>query len=192
MYLFGLGGYAYAGKDTEGNILLNIANRNDDWMLVLGRIGVGVNLMVATPMMALPCRENLLEVVEIFMGKEEEVDVTLIGEQTALLRDEPIQKDPVFWNPLVHYGSTLLIILTCYAGASQAESVAVVWSLCGSSMAFLIAFILPTAYYLVIQRREHVPNSRAWVIFCWILLPVACLSAVACTIQTVARMVFER
>jgi amino acid permease len=190
MYLFGLGGYAYAGKQTQGNILLNIAHRNDDWMLVLGRVGVGINICVATPMMLLPCRENLLEVVEIVMGKEDQVDVTVIGEQTALLRDEPIQKDPVFYNPLVHYGSTLLIVVLCYVGAYQADSVAVVWSLCGSSMAFLIAFILPAVYYLQIQQREHVPNNRAWVVFCWILLPMACLSAVACTVQTVIRVVF--
>lgn len=43
MYLFGLGGYFYAGIHTQGNILLNIATRHDDFMFVLGRLGVGIS-----------------------------------------------------------------------------------------------------------------------------------------------------
>ena len=41
MYLFGLGGYMFAGSDTQGNILLNVTLQ-DDWMFVLGRIGCGL------------------------------------------------------------------------------------------------------------------------------------------------------
>ena len=143
--------------------------------------------MMATPMMVLPCRENLLEILEICLGKEQEIDTTVIGEQTALLREEPIQKDPIFYNPWIHYGSTAVIMIVTYLGAAAVPSVAIVWSLCGSSMAFLIAFILPAAFYLQIQRREQVPDSQGWVIFCWILLIVSAICAVACTIQTISQ-----
>lgn len=135
--------------------------------------------------MVLPCRENLLEVVEILLGKEEALETTVIGEQTALLRQEPIQKDAVLQNTWIHYGSTFGIMLVTYLGAAIVPSVAIVWSLCGSSMAFLIAFILPAAYYLQIERREHVPNNQGWVVFCWVLLVVSVLAAIACTIQTI-------
>lgn len=148
--------------------------------------------MMATPMMTLPCRENLLELVEVFIGKEQELETTLIGEQTALLRDKPFQNDAVFSNPWVHFGSTLMIVALTYLAAAAVPSVAVVWSLCGSSMAFLIAFILPTAYYIQIQRREHVPRNRGTVIFCWILLFVSVLAAIACTVQTVMAAVATR
>ena len=139
--------------------------------------------------MTLPCRENLLEVIEIVLGKEDEVETTTIGEQTALLRDEPIQKDEVFRNPWMHYGSTFGIIAITYLGAAAVPSVAIVWSLCGSSMAFLIAFILPAAYYLQIQRREHIPDRQGWVSFCWTLLVFSTVGAVACTIQTVVQTI---
>lgn len=44
MYLFGLGGYIYAGAATEGNILLNITTtRSDDPMFIVGRFGVGIS-----------------------------------------------------------------------------------------------------------------------------------------------------
>ena len=49
MYLFGLGGYVYAGIETQGNILLNIASRNDDFMFILGRIGVGITSKFVLP-----------------------------------------------------------------------------------------------------------------------------------------------
>lgn len=42
MYLFGLGGYAYAGPETKGNILLNVSTISGDWMFLLGRIGCGI------------------------------------------------------------------------------------------------------------------------------------------------------
>lgn len=58
-------------------------------------------------------------------------------------------------NPYAHYGSTLLIIGSCYWGAVRAPGVAFVWSLCGSSMAFLIAFILPAACYIQIHKNRQ-------------------------------------
>lgn len=140
--------------------------------------------------MALPCRENALEILDILAGNEQQVDVTVIGEQTALVREEPIQADPVFRNHWIHYGSTLVIIATCYLGAALVPSVAIVWSLCGSCMAFLIAFILPTLYYLVIRKKEHLSLDTTWgrVAFSWIVLVTSIVSAVLCTINTIARM----
>ena len=38
----------------------------------------GGTVMMATPMMVLPCRENLLEVWEICQGKEDEIETCCI------------------------------------------------------------------------------------------------------------------
>jgi hypothetical protein len=88
MYALGFGGYYYAGSETQGNILLNVPtsrrhagggggdgdedeDEHDDdrageyYLFLLGRIGCGTTLMLAMPMMALPCREALLEVVDV-------------------------------------------------------------------------------------------------------------------------------
>lgn len=84
MYAFGFGGYYYAGSETQGNILLNVpisrrrvggdgGDDNDDYddhageyyLFLLGRIGCGTTMMLGLPMMALPCREALLEVVDV-------------------------------------------------------------------------------------------------------------------------------
>jgi amino acid permease len=189
MYLFGLGGYVYAGIDTKGNILLNVKSYSEDSAFLLGQIGMGITLLVATPVMTIPCRENLLEVAEICMGKENEVETTLIGEQTALLRQEPIQKDPLLQNPVWHYGSTVFIVLVTYSIAVAVPGVAVVWSLCGSCMAFLVAFILPAAYFLKITQREHLESANhCRTLFCILLLGISAVSAVACTLQTALQL----
>eukprot|EP00581_Thalassiosira_minuscula_P009196 CAMPEP_0183707506 /NCGR_PEP_ID=MMETSP0737-20130205/4062_1 /TAXON_ID=385413 /ORGANISM="Thalassiosira miniscula, Strain CCMP1093" /LENGTH=578 /DNA_ID=CAMNT_0025935193 /DNA_START=269 /DNA_END=2002 /DNA_ORIENTATION=+ len=75
MYAFGLGGYAYGGSQTKGNILLNVpmARTQENgaidvnyYLFLLGRVGCGITIMIALPMNLLPCREALLEVVDVW------------------------------------------------------------------------------------------------------------------------------
>ena len=73
MYTFGLAGYLYAGSNTQGNILLNVpmekqvGEDNGEYFLFLfGRIGCGTTIVFAMPLMALPCREALLEIVDVW------------------------------------------------------------------------------------------------------------------------------
>mmetsp|Transcript_31343 Transcript_31343/g.66522 ORF Transcript_31343/g.66522 Transcript_31343/m.66522 type:complete len:643 (-) Transcript_31343:92-2020(-) len=77
MTLFGTGGYLYAGADVEGNILLNVpmgrsggdVDDEEYWLFLLGRVGCGTTLMLAMPLMALPCREALLEVIDVLFHR---------------------------------------------------------------------------------------------------------------------------
>ncbi len=77
MTLFGIGGYLYAGADVEGNILLNVpmdrsrgnVDEEEYWLFLLGRVGCGTTLMLAMPLMALPCREAFLEVIDVLFHR---------------------------------------------------------------------------------------------------------------------------
>ena len=81
-----------------------------------------------------------------------------------------------FW----HCFSTLLIVGFCYFAAISVPGVGFVWSLCGSSMAIMIAFIVPTACYLKIREHKNVnPRSVAAIV----LLIISCFAAVLCTYQ---------
>jgi len=182
MYLFGLCGYLYAGEKTEGNILINIANDTTDWMFFIGRIGCGITIMLAMPMMLLPCRESLLEVLDALF-----VQVIKVTERTPLNHRLMMQTPTIGnRNPYVHYGTTLAIVIVTYLGAVVAPGVALVWSLCGSSMAFLISFILPSACYLEIGNGM----DSDYRIFSSALLIIAVVGAIACTIQTLFGIVF--
>ena len=65
--IFGLAGYLYAGMETDGNILKNCETAGD-FNLLLGKLGCGIMVVLAIPMMMLPCRECLLEVVDVLVN----------------------------------------------------------------------------------------------------------------------------
>jgi len=76
MYAIGFCGYLYAGGAVEGNILLNVpigVNQEEDneqiWLFTAGRIGIGVTITLAMPLMALPCRDSLLEIIDVWFHR---------------------------------------------------------------------------------------------------------------------------
>jgi len=254
MYMFGLGGYLYAGGSTQGNILRNVQvgrvegeDIEEYYLFLLGRIGIGLTIMLAMPLMSLPCREALLEVVDIYFHQshhqsgnnngldnvnstsnieednscwkifhrlnkaETEYDAIITTEDevkeiipppvsemgprrqsrlSLVIRHDPIQSDYIFRNTALHYGSTLLITITCYLGAVAVQGVAVIWGFIGSSFGFLIAFILPCGCFVVIESA--VPTSLddkgdrhdKWIKVAWVILVCSVIGAIVCTINS--------
>lgn len=188
--LFGMSGYLYAGVDTDGNILNNIS-ASGDWLFFLGRLGCGITIILAMPMMLLPCRESLLEVLDVAVNGPH---VMPVGEETPLLptnSDATTTRRHLNDEPWIHYLATFGIAFSCYVIAKHVPGVAFVWSLLGSFMAFLIAFFLPAACYLQIQRRKY-PKARneseSWIWLSWVLLVASTIGAVACTVHTTIRL----
>jgi len=251
MYLFGLGGYLLYGSSIQGNVLLNIPivkSSDEDveeyWLFLLGRIGCGTTLILGMPLLALPCRDALLEVVDVLFHRshhrssedydysssnannndslfwkllhklnknetiqdatittEDEVEIVFPddggatpeqkspllsamspGRNSILIRQDPIQRDWVFRNSMMHYGSTLLIVMCCYIGATKVKGVAEIWSLIGSSLAFLIAFILPFGCFIVIENGvEGKDRHDGWIKAATVMLVLSIVGAVVCT-----------
>eukprot|EP00986_Skeletonema_menzelii_P019549 scaffold28406_cov143-Skeletonema_menzelii.AAC.1 len=254
MYFFGLGGYLLYGSSIQGNVLLNIPiakipdeDMEEYWLFLLGRIGCGTTLMLAMPLMALPCRDALLEVVDVLFHRshhrsadsnldanndtllwrmlhklnrnesiddaaittEDEVDEIIVtdevtttperrnsplmhmspGRNSILIRKDAIQRDWVFRNSMIHYGSTLMIVVCCYIGATKVEGVAEIWSLIGSSLAFLIAFILPFGCFIVIENGvEGSDRHDGWIRAAVVMLVLSVVGAVVCTWNRFASM----
>lgn len=92
-------------------------------------------------------------------------------------------------SSLLHVVSTLMIVSTCYVGAVAAPGVAFVWSICGSSMAFLIAFIFPAMCYIKV-RAKHKGHFNRRILASWLMLGFAIVGCAACTVQTLWRMFF--
>ena len=218
MTVFGVAGYAYvvgSGKETsvvvQGNILLNCeeeqqSSPGSDLLLWMGRVGCGITIMLAMAMMLLPCRDSLLEVLDIVActgtRNDRQNGNTIVSEDTPLVglsqgEGQVVIKPPSLSEiPTVHYGSTLLIVLVCYVSAVKAPGVAIVWSLCGSSMAFCIAFMLPTACFLQIwdkqsmQLQEQTETPQLiQKLLAWVLLVTSVVAAIVCTTQTIESMV---
>jgi amino acid permease len=212
--VFGVAGFLYAGKNTDGNILNNCDASGNDRFLLLGKVGCGITVVLAMPMMLLPCRASLLEVLDVLVHgphktpvEKEEENQTLIAahddsnpgygsippEQQPTTKDAKQQRTMIVItdNTLVHYVSTLLIVLTCYVVAINVPGVAIVWSIIDCFMGYLLSFMLPCACYLRIQTRYpgHSLASQSWVWFSWVLLIASTVASLACTIETVTRLV---
>jgi len=84
-----------------------------------------------------------------------------------------------------HVTSTLLISFTCYFAATSCPGVSTVWSICGSSLGIIIAYILPSLCYLKIRSKKGW-NRR--VVGAWALLILSTFLMVVCTAQAVGRL----
>jgi len=209
MYLFGVAGYLCFGADTQGNILLNLADDDNSTVVWAGRVGCGITILLALPMMVLPCRRNLLELLDCWIEyqQQQQTQAHYATETTSLLQRLPPARSHslavrvhVASRPAAHYGSTAMLLLVCYGCAVAAPGVAFVWSLCGSGMAFAIGFILPGACFLRIQRKycsssadlSWSMRSRRTTVGAWALVVAATVAAVACTSQTTYLLIEPR
>jgi len=208
----GLFGYLCAYEDTKDNIFLNFDLT--DHVFFLGRAGYAITLTLAMPLVMLPCREALLSLPEqwshrkvsaklqavddgplIINGVNFDEELPLLSktikeydsaDKSAAVSDITEELDPPTCGEyMVHIGSTALIVTICYIGAVAVPGVAVVWSICGSSMAIIIAFFIPSACYLKIRGKKGVNPQTVGAACLLVFSAVAC---VLCTAQTIWRM----
>lgn len=207
-YALGLFGYIWGGSSTQGNILLNFDFT--DRVILVGRVGCGITIMLASAMITLPCRESMLSLGTFYSewrastggennqrkivssstygavnkGTDEE-EMPLSPSDTALERSGDLP--PAHRSRILHFVSTFFIVAVCYIGAVAAPGVATVWSICGCMMSFLIAFILPALLYIKVRvaKKGHLD---ARVFSSWLLFAISVVGAVMCTAQTIWRL----
>jgi amino acid permease len=214
--VFGAAGYIYAGNQTDGNILNNCHSESDMFLFV-GKLGCGITVVLAMPMMLLPCRASLLEVLDVLINgphktpvekEAEEENQVLLKEKVTidvygstpsstidmedLIPPQKVEREKIAIsdNIFVHYASTILIVATCFIIAINVPGVAVVWSIIGCFMGFLLSFILPCTCYLKIQTKypSHAVHSKTWIWFSWMLLVGSVTASIACTLETITRL----
>jgi len=187
--IFGLAGYLFAGVKTDGNILKN-CEATGGLNLLLGKLGCGIMVVMAIPMMMVPCRSSLLELTDVLFNGTRvtpvEVDeseklplITSDGETSGRTYDSTITpsnqraedeikrmspnrrlKVNILDNCFIHYASTFLIFATCFMVAVRVPGVAVVWSILGCSTGYSLVFILPCVCYLKIQKQYPAHASK--------------------------------
>jgi len=85
-YSFGLFGYMWGGSDTAGNILLSYDF--SDRVILIGRVGCGITIMLASAMITLPCRESLLALGPFF-EELKDAKTTELGKNLASSSSNP-------------------------------------------------------------------------------------------------------
>jgi len=100
---------------------------------------------------------------------------------TFLPKDETVQQGGAESTPLQDIILTTLILVSSLLVSLFMGSIIVVWSIVGSTVAFLVAFIMPAAFWLQLVG----PHSKAYkVIAAKVLLVSMSVIAVACTVLT--------
>ncbi|KAL7527691.1 hypothetical protein ACHAXR_004967 [Thalassiosira sp. AJA248-18] len=180
MYVFGLAGYLFAYDDTDGNILLCFDPK--DPVIFLGRI---VNKSMKKSQTMDGDEENGLEKhVRTYgtstgttKGRQGISHKPLGPKKTIASREEDF----------IHWAATLGIIIVSYIIAVLTPGVAIVWDVAGSSMAFMIQFIIPSACYIKLKLCSRRSISRHLVL-AWVLMLFASMMAILCTTQMALRL----
>ena len=200
-----MSGYLYAYSTTEGNIFLNFPA--SDKIMFLGRLGYGVTIVFAMPLVLLPNREALLALPgqwETFKKERQESNTSVMIDEetplrklhesngslayssdgTSLVKQNDTESSSTI-DTIFHFASSIIILVVCYFGAVAVPGVAVVWSIVGSSMAIIIAFTLPALCYIKI--RAHTGWTRR-MINTWVLLLFSIVAGIVCTTQTIQNL----
>lgn len=173
---------------------------------MIGRLGMGLTLVFATPIVLLPCREAILSLLSrgecdstsaaksCEMKSESKV---ILDEEKILLRNDELESylsvveenlkndvtESINDDNTVLYSSSFSIASLAYIGAVAVPGVETVWSVIGSSLGMAIAFIIPCSCYLTIRRKKGM--KRPSNLLSLLLLVFSIFAAIVCTVMAV-------
>lgn len=134
LYLcIGILGYLYCGKAIEGNFFKSLPN--DSVMVIIGRIAIAFNVMIAYPCILNAPREGLTVILSHW-------------DKFSDLSDN-----------VKHVSITIVIVILAVPGFFL-SSISVVMGFCGAIGSTTVAFIFPGYYYWVVFRRSPPESSR--------------------------------
>ena len=181
-----------------------------DRLIIIGRLGMGLTLVFATPIVLLPCREAILSLVtkgecdstSVVKSCEMQLESNdILDEEKLLLRSDEVEPyfsvvdksledgeieseiENINDDNTVLYSSSFSIASLAYIGAVAVPGVETVWSVIGSSLGISIAFIIPSLCYLTIRRKKGMKRSSS--LWSLLLLLFSIFAAIVCTIMSV-------
>ncbi|CBJ28443.1 conserved unknown protein [Ectocarpus siliculosus] len=183
-------GYLYAYEGTKDDILLNFAP--SDRVMIVGRLGMGLTMLVAITILVLPCRDIVFLVMdsvaeklqEWCAGGKEYLPVDGTGEVLTTPGGTMVTKTRAFFLAVRHVGTTVAIMGFSLFCALSVPGVGVVWSICGSSVGFMICYLLPGVFYLKIRWHKQFNIRKAGA---FLVVVVSSLAIVICTRHAVLQ-----
>lgn len=176
--LFGLSGYFFAFEYTADNVLNNFSSR--DPALVAARLGLVLTLMCQVPMVLLPCRESGLRIVANAVRAWEGFRA-----QRENLVDEEVHDAEKEASPTTRVASTIFLIILCVFFAELVPGVSTIWTVAGSSISLILAFLFPALCYVALWKRLPVRVLNAESQLAFVLLGISVFMIVLCTLQTI-------
>eukprot|EP00752_Nemacystus_decipiens_P011549 g10255.t1 len=176
-------GYLYAFQDTKDDILLNFDP--SDRVMILGRVGMGLTMLVAITMLVLPCRDIVFTVMDSIAGKvwawcgrEDYLPVDGSGDVPTTPGGSPVAKIGDCLMMGRHVLTTVAIMAVSLYCALSVPGVGIVWSICGSSVGFMICYTLPSLFYLKIRWHKSFNIRKAGAL---LVLILSAFAIIICT-----------
>eukprot|EP00903_Cladosiphon_okamuranus_P022166 g20383.t3 len=230
-------GYLYAFEDTKDDILLNFDP--SDRVMILGRVGMGLNMLVAITMLVLPCRDIFFTVMgslsekvavrrgdaaagrvrfaacfshsvawpehliatkiqllqasrlprptiskSVCCGREGYLPVAETGDTPTTPGGSPVSKIGDCLMMARHVLTTVAIMGFSLYCALSVPGVGIVWSICGSSVGFMVCYTLPSLFYLKIRWHKSFNTRKAGAL---LVLVVSMFAIIICTKHAVLQ-----
>ncbi|GMI16442.1 hypothetical protein TrLO_g9262 [Triparma laevis f. longispina] len=149
--------------DVQGNILNNFSD--DDPIMNIGRACLSCTITLAFPLLVVPCRDMIVRLgVKLLNNDDEDLNASLL-KGDALNNSSHLRsisqnsaetvKDP---NKFITVAATLFVFWGGLSVACVVDDIEVVWDVLGSTISILIAFLLPSACYLVLAKVRRRPR----------------------------------
>jgi amino acid permease len=97
--------------------------------------------------------------------------------------------------PRRHYVTTMLLLVAVLVFMFGIPGVSIVWSVLGSTVGFLLAFVLPAAFYLRIRSPYsawYKPGGDSRQVTAWVLLVVSSIMTVVCTSVSIYKIATKK
>lgn len=162
--IVGTMGYLYAYQQPIGiqDDILNNFSHHDD-LINLGRVGLAITVLLSLPLLFLPCRSTihrLITLVSTFKAQNLHKQQNAILNKNALHEHTPLLSPARPPSTMYHIILTVSILTISICIAFSLPGVAVVWSIMGSTVGILIAYVIPTISYLTIRTQKPFTDLR--------------------------------
>ena len=179
--------YFEANGAVSADVLDESTFPRDDPLIAAGRVALAVVILCSLPLIVKPCCETVVALgadlraprADAMLASRVALDAPAPEDETeaAVAGAPPAADVPRGANVAV----TLVVFSTGLGLSLFIDSVAVVWSLLGSTVSIVISFLIPFGAYLVFTRREAAAKrgKRALIAA---LLVFASATGVVCTV----------
>ena len=84
---------------------------------------------------------------------------------------------------------TFLILCTAAMIMTIVPGIGLIWNLTGSTVSIILAFILPSSFYLKLRSGGRIRCSDSRLVSAWALLILSCCTFVVCSVQSLMSIV---
>ena len=187
--IFGIGGYLFAYENTFDNILNNFSSQ--DPSLIIARCGLLFTIICQIPMVVLPCRQSIIELIHKLSTDNHNNHLNSNNNNENHKLQPKIDTKIINNNNKLNYLVTFLLVLSCLLLSELVPGVSTIWSIAGSSVSFVLAFLLPSLAYVRYKQNLIIENYDFRYYYSRIMIIVSIGMIILCSYQSINKLLLK-